>query len=258
MRPILLSAFSLFALTACIEPPGESPNTPGGAPGQPGEPGGVPGQPGEGPGAGGSDGPPPGEVPAWSTEVETDQDDFGDDAVSLSGEISCSEGSGPFYVYVMPPPPEEGDEPDEGPPVAVTSTEIEGPGAFTIKVPPAREVVVLGFEDADADEAPAEGGIFFHDDGAKLGTDSGTALSLDCLNLAPAPAGSEIPGDALEPGTLPEDLPPAPLEGGEGSPQPLDEGDPSDGAPDAAPPEGGPIDAPMPEEGTAPEGEDGG
>jgi len=247
MRLILLSAFSLFALTACIEPPGESPNTPGGAPG--GTPDGVPGQPGEpgeGPGGGGSDGPPPGEAPAWSTEVETAQDDFGEDAVTLSGELSCSEGSGPFHVYVMPPPPEDGDAPDEGPPVAVTSTEVEGPGAFTIKVPPALEVVVLGFEDADADDAPAEGGIFFHDDGAKLGTDSGTALALDCLNLAPAPEGA-APEDALEPGTRPEDLPPAPLEGGEGVPQPLDDGAP----PDGAPPDGAPIDAP---EGEAPDG----
>ena len=191
----------------------------------PGE-GGPGGASGEG-GLGGTGAPP------WSTEVETAQDAFGEDAVTLTGTLTCSEGSGPFHVYVMPPPPEDGALPDEGPPVALTSVKLDGPGAFSVKVPPGRDVVVLGFEDSDDDGAPAEGGIFFHGEGTSLGTDSGTALALDCLNLAGPPAGTPTPpAEAPTPGVLPEDLPPAPLEGGEGAPQPKVEGE-------NPPPEGG-------------------
>ena len=239
---ILLPAFALVALTACIEPPGESTNapTPGGAPGVPGE-GGAP-TPGQPPGEGGGEGGGPlpgGEAPPWSTEIETAQDAFGEDAVSLAGNLTCSEGSGPFYVYVMPPPPEEG-EADNGPPIAVTSAKVEGPGDFTLKVPAGRDVVVLGFEDADDDGAPSEGGIFFHDDGSRVSTDGGATLSLDCLNLAAPPEGTPMaPEEAPEPGVQPEDLPPAPAEGGEGAPQPTDGAlPPADGPPPASP-EGG-------------------
>ena len=242
---ILLSGFALLALTACIEPPGESTQapTPGGAPGAP--PGGdgapTPGAPPAGDGAGGGGAPlPGGEAPPWSTEVETAQDAFGEDAVTLTGSLTCSADSGPFYVYVMPPPPEAG-APDEGPPMALTSAKVEAAGDFTLRVPAGRDVVVLGFEDADDDGAPAEGGIFFHADGEKLSTDSGDTLELDCLNLAAPPEGTPTaPEEAPEPGVQPEDLPPAPVEGGEGAPQPTDgELPPAEGPPPSSPEGGG-------------------
>jgi len=142
--------------------------------------------------------------------------------ITISGEVKCVDGSGPFWIHLFPPP-DDPNNPDEGtkegvtPPGPITGLEMTAPGTFSIKAPKGGTAMLLAFEDVDKDGFPgAQEPVFFFEDRRSISLDQDQSdMSLTCFKLM-SPAPDEIgppPGGEQDPGATPgaaERTPPGP------------------------------------------------
>jgi hypothetical protein len=222
MRRSQILVASLFLLTACPSDPDEATAPSEGVPPVSAQPGGGTttaadakvGEPG----------------PSAAALLQHKQGDLAGqpNTVTLSGELKCIDGSGPFWVHVFPPP-DDPNNPDaeikEGdtPPGPITGMEIEAPGAFSIVAPKGGEAMVLAFEDVDKDGFPgAQEPVFFFEDRRSVSLEADrSGLSLACFKLM-APAPDEIgppPGGGQTLDGAPPGMPGTPGKGQKGKGQ---------------------------------------
>lgn len=218
MTRFLLAAASLLAMTAC-NGGGETP------PGAPPPPGASSGSPG-GAGAGAPD------IPVEPKHSQAELAASGT-AITLSGELKCAEGSGPFVLHLFPPPESEGGEPPKegaSPPGPVAGIALDEPGVFELLAPKGGRAVLVAFQDVNQDGKPTPGeSLFFAGGGGPQPTalDADLAdLVLDCKATLGGPGGGERASK----------IPPAPVEPGSGPTHPAD-GEELPGQPPPTPPE---------------------
>lgn len=132
--------------------------------------------------------------------------------ITLTGEVKCVEGTGPFWIHLFPPP-NDPNNPDvasgEGatPPGPITGIEMAAAGSFSIKAPVGGKAMLLAFEDVDKDGFPgAQEPVFFFEDRRPISLEKDlTNMDLTCFKLA-SPAPDEIgppPGGGLDPSATP-------------------------------------------------------
>jgi len=194
----------MLLLTGCPEAPEHVKTAnPGDAPGGADE-----GGPGQGPGN--TPGAPPsgGDGPAGMTvaDMKYTQEALAEmDAVSVSGELSCST-DGEYWVYIFPPPPGPDEDIDDSEPLAaIAGVKLDAPGDFSFKAPKGASGMLLAFQDLDADgvQKPGEP-LFIGNDNQALDLSADNKdMSIDCDKHAVGMGGGPPPGTDAPPNDQP-------------------------------------------------------
>ena len=185
-----------------------------------------PGEVLEGTPADGTEGAPPmmGTFPAELPESETNpqytQAQLADGA-EIRGIAECSNCPGKLLVRALPPPPDDPSTDDGSGMQLIAQVSIDGPGAFSIRVPNKSPVTLQVVDDNNGDGVPSQG--------ERMGMPSGGSIFADgvvegiTLVVGAFPQKEPVEGIGIIP------TPPLPGEAGEGGAE-MD-GPPVDGAP---------------------------
>ena len=179
----------------------------------------------------------PGDMAANEVEPQYTQEELKNDAV-VHGYVKCDDCLGKILIRVLPPPPEPGEEPENGGKAEnmqlITQMTVDTAGKFKLYVPKNQKVILQVVDDVDGNRQPSQGErMGMRGSGALLVQDEVEGIELT-VGVFP----QKEPEGFVEPPTVPSDAqvnesgelqgpPPDDVSGGEQPVQPMEGNMPS-------------------------------